>query len=176
MIRLNLGCGDQQPDGWMNVDKEPSFKPGTLCDVRQGLLLADDSVDYAVAHHSLQQFTHDELPGVVAEVRRVLKPGAVFRVTVPDVLAAYRAWERGNAAWFPHGPEVENLDVGLSLYLTWYSTARTLFTPGYLDERLRAGGFADVYRASAPRSIHPDPQILELDARGGESLFMEAVA
>ncbi|MGW1811183.1 class I SAM-dependent methyltransferase [Streptomyces sp. NPDC002078] len=55
----------------------------TVHDVRDPLPLPDDSVDAAFAHMLLSMaLTTDEIHGVVAEVRRVLRPGGVFVYTV----------------------------------------------------------------------------------------------
>jgi len=48
------------------------------------LPLGDGSVDLAVAYNSLMDF--DDMPGAVAEVARVLEPGAVFCVCVTHPL------------------------------------------------------------------------------------------
>ena len=33
MIRLNLGCGQNKLDGYVNVDKYPTFSPDVLWDL-----------------------------------------------------------------------------------------------------------------------------------------------
>src|SRR5882757_484714 len=54
-----------------------------LFDVREGLRLPDESVDAVFAHMLLSMaLSSDEIHALVAEVRRVLRPGGVFVYTV----------------------------------------------------------------------------------------------
>jgi len=78
MIRLNLGAGDTQIDGFTPVD----IKAGG--DVRC-LQYADNSVDEVRASHVLEHIPFPETGKVLAEWVRVLKPGGWLRVAVPNL-------------------------------------------------------------------------------------------
>lgn len=86
-IWLNIGSSGRITPGFEHVDRESI--PGAnvrVCDVRLGLPYATGSVEVAVASHVCEHL-HPfwELPGVLREVHRVLMPGGVFRVAVPDL-------------------------------------------------------------------------------------------
>lgn len=55
---------------------EDSFKPKLNFD--------DDSISYIYSCHFLQKFTKEELLDLLAECKRVLRPGEIMRVSVPD--------------------------------------------------------------------------------------------
>lgn len=55
---------------------EESFKPK--------LNLNDNSVSYIYSCHFLQKFTKEELIQLLKECKRVLQPGEVMRISVPD--------------------------------------------------------------------------------------------
>jgi SAM-dependent methyltransferase len=79
MVRLNVGSGDIQIPGYTNVD----IKSGI--DARK-LPYADGSVDEVYASHLLEHFDYNgEVPAVLREWVRVLRPGGLLRISVPDV-------------------------------------------------------------------------------------------
>ena len=87
-IRLNLGAGAVPIDGYENLD----IKDGRLAYPLQDY--ADGSVDEVRASHILEHFGEREALDVATEWARVLKPGGVLKLAVPDfewVLAQYGA-------------------------------------------------------------------------------------
>lgn len=92
MIRINLGCGRCFHPDWVNLDSAPG-DPGVLpCDVRRPLPFADGSVDAIYSSHLLEHLTADEGAALLAECFRVLKPGGIIRVVVPDLEGIARAY------------------------------------------------------------------------------------
>jgi methyltransferase family protein len=78
MKKLDLGAGATQIEG---------FEPR---DIKRGDSLmplpdASGSVDEVRASHVLEHFSHREVAAVVAEWARVLKPGGLMRIAVPDL-------------------------------------------------------------------------------------------
>jgi predicted SAM-dependent methyltransferase len=175
--RLNLGCGPHPAPGWINADIHPY--PGVdLCgDVRNGLSLPDAAVDVAVAIHLLQDLPWDAIAPVLAELKRVLRPGGLLRIGVPDLDRAIDAYRRGDAAYF-YVPDDDAKSLGAKLVtqITWYGSVRTPFTFDYAREQLERAGFQDVTRCAYRQTAHDDPKIVELDTRERESLFVEARA
>lgn len=78
LVRLNIGCGERHIEGYESID----IKTGV--DARK-LPHADGSVDEVYASHLLEHFDYEEVPKVLAEWVRVLRPGGLLRVSVPDV-------------------------------------------------------------------------------------------
>ncbi len=58
----------------------------------KGLPFEDASVDAVYHSHFLEHLERDVAPGFVAEVHRVLKPGGIHRVAVPDLEWLCRAY------------------------------------------------------------------------------------
>ncbi|CAN5556229.1 hypothetical protein BH09PLA1_BH09PLA1_19000 [soil metagenome] len=77
MLKLNLGCGTNILSGWENHDAD--------VDLRQPLPWADVSADYILLEHVLEHFNSAAGYSILEECWRVLKPGGVLRVCVPDV-------------------------------------------------------------------------------------------
>ena len=79
MVRLNIGAGDKRIPGYTDID----IKTGT--DARH-LPYADGSVDEVYASHILEHFDYDNGVGeALREWVRVLRPGGMLRISVPDV-------------------------------------------------------------------------------------------
>lgn len=173
--RLNLGCGPRILPGWINADRRPAPGVAVCGDFRDGLPLADGGIDYAVAMHLLQDFAWGDIPPLLADVRRVLKPGGILRIGVPDLDRAIDAYRRGDAAYF-HVPDRDAVSLGAKLVtqIIWYGSVRTPFTWGYAEEVLRAAGYARVVRCDYGRTASDWPDIATLDNRERESLYVEA--
>ncbi len=71
--RLNWGCGTQPPPGWINSDRKIAPGVDISCDIRDGLPLADCSIDYAVSIHALPELAYGELVPALRELWRVLR-------------------------------------------------------------------------------------------------------
>ena len=91
--RLNLGCGDKPLDGWTNVDggdgewydAPPDERVIALDAFVAMAALPSGSADFVYSEHFFEHFTVDEGRRLLAEWRRILKPGGVVRVVTPDL-------------------------------------------------------------------------------------------
>ncbi len=176
VTRLNWGCGPRPAPGWINSDRIEAPGIDLRCDIRDGLPLPDESIDYAVGVHALQDIPYLDVVPVLRELRRVLKPGGVLRLVLPDLDRAIRAYVRGDRAYF-YIPDADARTLGgkLVAQITWYGSTRTPFTYDCIEEMLRRAGFRDVARCGHRETRSPYPEIVELDNRERESLFVEAV-
>jgi len=113
--RLNWGCGRVTPSGWLNVDRKPGPGVDLLCDVREGLALGAESLDYAVS-----------------------------------------------------------LGGKLAVQLLWYGALRSMYTTDFAKELCERAGFLAVQRCNFRETTSPYPEIIDLDNRQEESLFVEA--
>jgi ubiquinone/menaquinone biosynthesis C-methylase UbiE len=107
-MKLNLGCGSQVPDGWVNVDyalgarfmKIPFFRALNkklklfnldwnekiyLHDLTKKFPWADSSIAVVYTSHTLEHFSKIDGQRFLAECYRVLHKGGILRVVVPDL-------------------------------------------------------------------------------------------
>ncbi|MDR7085721.1 SAM-dependent methyltransferase [Aeromicrobium panaciterrae] len=113
MTVLNLGCGYQTSDRCTNIDwslpvRMKGSRVGRMVapmiltgdrrtaydamdgdvmrhNLKKGIPFADQSVDGVYHSHLLEHLDYDVVPTFLKEVKRVLKPGGVHRIVVPDL-------------------------------------------------------------------------------------------
>lgn len=177
MRRLNWGCGAHVAPGWINSDVKPDTGVDLVADIREGLPLESGSIDYAVSIHALPEFTYPELVPVLEELRRVLVPGGTLRLALPDLRRGIDAYLAGNADYFKVGPEeVSSLGGRFAVQMTWYGYSRSLFTADFAAELLEQAGFVEIRECAYGVTASGIPEIVELDNREDESLFVEGRA
>ena len=80
-LRINAGCGKIRWPGWANID----FGQGDLrADIRR-LPFEADSADAIAAIHVLEHFYLWEAEKIVADWRRILKPGGELVLELPCI-------------------------------------------------------------------------------------------
>lgn len=96
---LNLGCGGNLFDGWVNADfftlkfwDCPKHK--WMLDLRHPLKCEDDYWDGVFTEHALEHLYPLDTFNLLKEIRRTLKPKAWLRISVPD-LGKYISYYRG---------------------------------------------------------------------------------
>ncbi len=98
--RLNVGCGRTFHPEWTNVDLEPVDPRVLTHDVRRGLPFDDNTFDVVYHSHVLEHLAPEDGERLVAECYRVLKPGGVLRIVVPDLEQIARLYlEMHELAW-----------------------------------------------------------------------------
>lgn len=80
-VRLNLGCGHDIREGWVNVDAVARPGVDRVLDLNGPWPWADSSVDEVFCSHTLEHL--DSFQHFTNECWRVLKPGAKATVVVP---------------------------------------------------------------------------------------------
>jgi ubiquinone/menaquinone biosynthesis C-methylase UbiE len=173
LLRLHWGCGDIRPAGWINSDIEEGPGIDISADILKGLPLDDNSVDYISSQHALNDLRIYDQVQALGELYRVLKPGGVLRLALPDLDLAIAAYQGGRHDFFLVW-DWNTLSGNFITQILWYNHTHTLFTYEFAEELLRKAGFQDVRRVVYHQTISPYPEIVELDSRKGESFYVEA--
>lgn len=187
-LLVNLGVGGSGKPGWVNVDIFPAPGVNCLYDCRKHLPFANNAVRGIFCEHFVEHLDYsEELPHFLSECRRVLQPGGVLRIIVPDAGRYLRAYAAGDwdalAALRPL--EAGRTDVHFKFaYRTRMELINMIFRQGHhhkyaydletLAFVLRRYGFAHVVRQQFGHSLLP---VLAIDRaeRAPESLYVEAV-
>lgn len=117
---LNLGCGTRTSPMAVNIDFSIALRlrsslPGRAAarvlvrgerrelfdsidgqimvhDLRKGIPADTGTVDVVYHSHTLEHIDREHVPGFFTEILRVLKPGGIHRIVVPDFESAARAY------------------------------------------------------------------------------------
>ena len=168
-MNINFGCGSIQPVDWINIDIDPEYKTGH----KNLHLIPDNSCDILVSHATICVIPYHEIKAVLLEFNRVLKPGGVVRISLPDIVSGFDAYKNNNINFFPNSED--NLDRCFSAWLTWYSTSVSLLTHKALEYKLHDSGFKNITKVNYKESALSNNKIYELDTRKHEFYFMEAM-
>jgi predicted SAM-dependent methyltransferase len=171
--KLNLGCGPNRKAGWVNIDLFDSGADLQL-DLREAWPFPDGSISYIYSEHVFEHFEfHHEVPAFLSQALRVLEPGGVFDVVVPDTetaLKAYRNptdqyWSTSAAGWHPDWCETELDHINYHFYQ--FGEHKYSWDAETLTRTLCSAGFVSV----AKREFNP---LLDSESRRAGSLYMMA--
>lgn len=99
-VRLHVGCGDHHLAGWVNIDLVAQAADLNL-DVRTGLPFVDGSAEAIYVAHLLEHLEYKDEPlQFLADCRRVLRPGGIIRIAVPDIRSFATAYAHRDSAFF----------------------------------------------------------------------------
>ncbi len=82
---LNLGCGQRFHLDWVNLDLHPCSQAVQQGDLQKELLFPDGSFDVVYHSHVLEHFSRHNGLRFLERCEKVLRPGGVLRVVVPDL-------------------------------------------------------------------------------------------
>ena len=82
---LNLGCGPTFHPDWVNIDISPTDPRVRSADLTKGIPLPPNGCDAVYHSHVLEHLNREEARFFISECYRVLKPGGILRVAVPDL-------------------------------------------------------------------------------------------
>ena len=136
-------------------------------DLVAGIPLEGRVADYIFTSHFLEHLFWKDADYLLRECHRVLKPGGVLRISVPDleyVVSLYAAGEKENMLrnyFFVDDDE------------SYYARHKYMYDYAMLKEQLIQIGFAEVNRCEYRQGCTPNLELL--DNRPQESLFVEAM-
>lgn len=84
-LLLNIGCGRTYHGDWLNLDLEPNDKSVIGHDVTKGIPCPSGSIAAVYNSHILEHLKPEQGINLLEECYRVLKPGGILRVVVPDL-------------------------------------------------------------------------------------------
>jgi predicted SAM-dependent methyltransferase len=211
-LLLNLGCGpDVALTDWTDVDgslnlfwqrRIPASIMRTLqrrrgfyhwpahvryMDITHPLGFASDSADAIYASHVLEHLHHDDAISLIAECKRVLKPGGILRLVLPDLASMVRAYlssEDPSAAIYLNRrllfrPETRPRGLFRRLYAAFNDmhSHKFMYDARCLTQLLASAGFHDIRSMACYQSRIVEIGQVEKPGRieGGEGFVVEAV-
>jgi predicted SAM-dependent methyltransferase len=173
--RLNFGCGDANISGWIGIDRYFGKNVEIVLDLRRQLPLPNSCADFCYSEHFLEHLTPEEGQVHLSEVYRILKPGGIYRVVVPDVIEFVRRYLSGDIAFFRLAfPWADRPMQAIYAVANWNGEHRNILDLSELRTMGKIAGFSEIERSEAQRSAFPDLRIDSTNPqRIAESLYVE---
>ncbi|MBT0957764.1 methyltransferase domain-containing protein [Alphaproteobacteria bacterium KMM 3653] len=150
--KLHLGCGVKHIPGWFHIDALPLDHVDHVGPVEDLSFIEDNTVELIYACHVLEHFGRKTYTEALAEWFRVLKPGGVLRIAVPDFNAAATLYKAGT---LPNGIEgVRGLVCGGQR--DQYDFHGMIFDEASLSEALKGLGFSETRLWDWRKTEHSD--------------------
>lgn len=138
---LNLGSRNRAIPGFINMDIDAHPGVDVVGDVANLSRFEDGSVAEIMGSHVLEHFPHPKTLSVLKEWHRVLAPGGVLYVAVPDFRRTVELYiKTGLNSW------VQNFLMGDQGYATAFHYA--IFDEMRLKDLLKEAGFSEVSRVA----------------------------
>ena len=149
-VLIHLGCGEVDAPGYINVDGRHMQHVHYVREVTDLSVFPDDFADLVYACHVLEHIPSHALRKTLWEWRRVVKPGGILRLSVPDFDRIVRVYEACHhdidAIQKPlMGGQGHHLNVHYSV-----------FNEDYLTKQLMEDGFREVKHWNAENVAHHD--------------------
>ena len=176
IAKLQLGCGGNLLDGWLNSDFFPKAPNVIHVDATTTYPFRDQTFDYVFSEHMIEHVPYEDGHSMLKESWRVLKEGGKIRISTPDLAFLIALYQ----------PEKTPLQEE---YIRWYSkeiplplACDTFIINNFVrawghqfiyDEKalrfsLKQAGFADITRLSLNESGEAAFRNLENERRSPE--------
>jgi SAM-dependent methyltransferase len=174
--RLNLGCGNIRPAGWLHADfATPRWLlqgrrwPQWNVDATRRWRCDDDHFDMIHCEHLLEHFPYQVSIHVLRECRRTLRRGGILRAAVPDVkkyVAFYSQPEPAHKGFLRY-----RLGTAAFSALTQCNGHLSVWDGPTLAGALSEVGFREVRECGFGQSGHPE--VIDRSDRAWETCYVE---
>jgi predicted SAM-dependent methyltransferase len=161
---VNLGCGELNHPAFVNVDTSPWEHVHYVHSVDSLPMFQSNTVDLIYCSHCLEHVPHHETARVLKEWHRVLKPGGILKIGVPNLDAVIRFYQENPDKF----EEAQWYFMGAQTYPANFHYA--IFNEASLKGLLEAAGFGQVRpwtHDEAPELLIDDCSRTLLQSRNG---------
>lgn len=169
--RLHLGCGRTILPGWLNVDLVGRQAVDLALDLRKPFPFPDRSIDAVFHEHLIEHLTYQDAVALLSECARVLRPGGVLRVSVPDFRRYLYSYVHGTDFIETVRPGRFSPLIALSEVAYCYGH-RSLWDAQTLSKVLETLGLTPAETSFGQSRLEPCP---DQASRANETLYVEAI-
>lgn len=154
-MNIHLGCWTRNIPGFINVDLVDLPHIHYKRSIDDLSVFEDNSADLIYSSHNFEYFDRVEAKRVLAEWRRVLKPGGLLRLAVPDLEKLFQIYQLTGDIQKILGPLYGRMVINTSTGdQTIYH--KTVYDFNSLKLLLEESGFGNVRRYDWSKTIHKD--------------------
>jgi predicted SAM-dependent methyltransferase len=169
-LRLNLGSGPRKVPGWVSVDIL-GMGAELPWDLRRGVPFPDASAQAVFLEHVLEHFSLGDGLELLEDCRRVLVPGGIIRVGVPD-FGRYLESYSGDRKYIEELRPSRPTPLLAVAEVALHHGHRSVWDAMTLERALSDAGFVDASaRKFGDSALEPPP---DTEDREPETLYAEA--
>ena len=167
-LLVNIGCGSTWHPAWVNLDMRPVSPQVRSWDVAGGLPFGDAEVQACYASHVLEHLSRPQAKALLNECWRVLRPGGVLRLAVPDLEAIAREYLDALASGVNGEPAARRRHEWMTIELldqlvrkesggdmAQFLSHASLDDAGFISRRIGLEG--EAYMRQGQREVDPRP-------------------
>ena len=139
-MKLHLGCGKRYLEGFIHVDIAEFQHIDYQLPVDDLSTFESNQADEIYASHVLEYFDRNDVINVLDEWRRVLKPGGILRLAVPNFPKLIEVYQLSNDLSSIIGPLYGKWDIGNQEFIYH----KTVYDKNSLNNILADVGFKDI--------------------------------
>ena len=102
-MKLNLGCGTDYRDGWVNADFNRGVKPDVCADISGTLPFRDDVFEEVLLDNVIEHVPRGHYFGFLEELCRICRPGARICIYAPHFTSIYALKHPAHDVFFGTG-------------------------------------------------------------------------
>ncbi len=186
VVKLNIGCGKNILEGWLNSDYYPQSEKILHLDATVQFPFEDDKLDYIFSEHTIEHLTYHQGLKMLQECHRTLKPGGKLRISTPDLsflielyvneksvsTSAYLQWAK--EMFLETAPCFEEVFIINNFVRAWGH--KFIYDGRLLRYSLEQAGFEEIVACNLNESSDGELRNLEHTARmPAEFLKMESI-
>ena len=95
MIKLNLGSGKRNQEGYTNIDAVKRTEETVVGNILE-LTYEDASIDEIFSEHMIEHLTKNEFDHFFSECSRMLKSGGKLALYAPCIVSAINSYNKGD--------------------------------------------------------------------------------
>ncbi|HEY2575423.1 MAG TPA: methyltransferase domain-containing protein [Streptosporangiaceae bacterium] len=184
LVGLRTGSAVTEPGRIYRADGASYF---TELDIAKPLPFGDACVDWVYAEHLIEHVPPPVAIGWLREVRRVLAPGGLLRVTTPDLAKYVQGYLDGDGFFARHRRRLRTMRVGPPMperrafmfnQIFYLYGHRWLYDLDELRYVLERGGFdpGAIRVCGFREGAQPDVAALDTTIRSDETIYIETTA
>ena len=139
-MKLHLGCGKRYLEGFIHVDIAEFEHIDYQLPVDDLSTFESNQADEIYASHVLEYFDRNDVISVLNEWRRVLKPGGILRLAVPNFPKLIEVYQLSKDLSSIIGPLYGKWDIGNQEFIYH----KTVYDKNSLNNILADVGFKDI--------------------------------
>jgi SAM-dependent methyltransferase len=140
--KLNLGCGYEILNGYLNVDLNAFHHPDLVADVTNLKILPSNYYTEILAHDILEHIERTKTKNVLAEWNRLLIPGGLIRIRAPNLIGLLSLFSKKDYQEIKKQEELIQCCFGTQPYKGEFHY--TSFTEPLIRHYLKVSGFDEI--------------------------------